>query len=43
MEGHYFTDRFTQGEMTLDFVDRSTNFADYQGARDFAEKLRPGG
>lgn len=40
MEGHYFTDRFTQGEMTLELVDRSTNFADFQSARDYAENKR---
>lgn len=37
LEGYYFTDRFTQGEMTLDLIDRSTNFVDFTGAKTYAE------
>lgn len=37
LEGSYFTDRYTQGEMSLRLVDRSINFADFASAKAHAD------
>ena len=36
VRGTYFTDRFTAGEMRLDFVDRTTSYSDFGAADDHA-------
>lgn len=38
MTGLYFTDRFTQGEMVLELVDRTTNYRDFASAKAHADR-----
>jgi len=42
MEGAYFTDRFTKGDMSLTFVGRETGFATFAKATDFANEREVG-
>jgi SMODS-associating 2TM, beta-strand rich effector domain len=37
LEGSYFTDRYTQGEMTLTLIDRTTNYVDFKAAKTHAD------
>lgn len=38
VEGSYFTDRYTKGDMLLKFVDRETGFSTFASATKFADK-----
>lgn len=39
IEGGYFTDRFTKGDMSLVFVDRSSGHASFAAAKKYAEAV----
>lgn len=38
VEGTYFTDRYTKGDMLLDFIDRKTGFSTFAAATKFADE-----
>lgn len=40
MEGMYFTDRFTKGDMTLSFIDRSSGHATFRAAKKYVKSMR---
>jgi hypothetical protein len=41
VEGTYFTDRYTKGDMLLKFVDRKTGFSTFAAATKFADEKEP--
>ena len=41
--GDYFTDRYTQGDMQLRFVDRSTHHTDFAAADEYWRSTQPSG